>query len=103
MEEYDVRIEYGKGEQNGAGDAVSRHPDFGVILCPVDVEPELQWEASYRAEMPEEMQEDEHGNLIPLDSRATWHGYRLWRANCIMVPPSQVKSVLDLCHRLCAH
>ena len=69
----------------------------------MDVAPELQWEASYKAEMPEEVQEDEHGNLIPVDSEAIWHGDRLWRANRIVVPPSQVKSVLDQCHRLCGH
>ena len=103
LEEFDVRIEYVKGEQNGAADALSRHPDFGAIICPVDVAPELQWEASYKAEMPEEVQEDEHGNLIPVDSEEIWHGDRLWRANRIVVPPSQVKSVLDQCHRLCGH
>ena len=93
LEEFDVRIEYVKGEQNGAADALSRHPDLGDILCPVDMASELQWEASYKAEMPEEVQEDERGNLIPVDSEAIWHGDRLWRANRIVVPPSQVKSV----------
>ena len=58
-----MRIEYVKGEQNGAADVLSRHPDFGAIICPVDVAPKLQWEASYKAEMPEEVQEDEHGKI----------------------------------------
>ena len=92
-----------KGEQNGAADAISRHPDFDPITCPVDVAPELQWESSYKAQMPEEVQEDEHGYLIPVDSEAIWHGYLLWRANRSVVHASQVKSVLGQCHRFCGH
>ena len=52
-----------KGERTGAADALSRHPDFGAITCPVDVAPELQWEASYKAEMPEEVKKMSMGIL----------------------------------------
>ena len=98
LEEFDVRIEYVKGEQNGAADALSRHPDFGANPCHVDMAPTS---TSPRQKCLKKCKKMSMGILV--DSGAIWHGYRLWRANRIVVPPSQVKSVFAQCHRLCGH